>query len=120
MMALGVDERRAAWLWRMCLRTLFVLFTYGVSVLCRDSFPPLLDLVSSLTSAPTMFLCPCAFYIKLSHMVGRPVSRSMMALGVDERRAAWLWRMCLRTLFVLFTYGVSVLCRDSFPPLLDL
>merc|ERR1712060_842168 len=53
--SLGVDERRGAWLWRMCLRTLFVLFTYGVSVLCRDSFPPLLELVSSFTSAPTMF-----------------------------------------------------------------
>merc|ERR1712060_165729 len=81
-MALGLDERRAAWLWRMCLRTLFVLFTYGVSVLCRDSFPPLLDLVSSLTSAPTMFLCPCAFYLKLSYMVGRPVSRWMMAWNI--------------------------------------
>jgi len=80
--ALGVDERRAAWLWRMCLRTLFVLFTYGVSVLCRDSFPPLLDLVSSLTSAPTMFLCPCAFYMKLSYMVGRPVSRPLMAWNI--------------------------------------
>merc|ERR1712186_253522 len=74
--ALQVDERRGAWLWRMCLRTLFVLFTYGVSVLCRDSFPPLLELVSSFTSAPTMFLCPCAFYVKLSYLVGRPVSFS--------------------------------------------
>merc|ERR1712039_303547 len=76
--ALGLDERRAAWLWRMCLRTLFVLFTYGVSVLCRDSFPPLLELVSSFTSAPTMFLCPCAFYIKLSHELGRPLSRPIL------------------------------------------
>merc|ERR1712203_1267187 len=80
--ALGVDERRAAWLWRMCLRTLFVVFTYGVSVLCRDSFPPLLELVSSLTSAPTMFLCPCAFYVKLSYLVGRPVSRWVLAWNV--------------------------------------
>merc|ERR1712060_219936 len=81
-MALGVDERRAAWLWRMSLRTLFVLFTYGVSVLCRDSFPPLLELVSSFTSAPTMFLCPCAFYVKLSYLVGRPVSRWVLAWNI--------------------------------------
>merc|ERR1712060_665467 len=80
--SLGVDVRRGAWLWRMSLRTLFVLFTYGVSVLCRDSFPPLLELVSSFTSAPTMFLCPCAFYVKLSQMAGRPVSRWVLAWNI--------------------------------------
>merc|ERR1712039_53210 len=48
------------------------------------------------------------------HLIGayaivlNPTERALeTTLGVDGRRAAWLWRMCLRTLFVLFTYGTA-------------
>merc|ERR1712203_1053549 len=68
------------------------------------------------------------------HLIGayaivlNPTERALeVALGVDERRAAWLWRMCLRTLFVLFTYGslccagtASLLCWSWCPLLLQL
>lgn len=76
---LGIDNLRLPLLWRMCLRTMFVLFTYGVAVVFQNSFPPLLDLVSALTAAPTMFLCPCMFYITLSAKAGRPLSHVQLA-----------------------------------------
>eukprot|EP00449_Zooxanthella_nutricula_P012397 CAMPEP_0198500726 /NCGR_PEP_ID=MMETSP1462-20131121/8308_1 /TAXON_ID=1333877 /ORGANISM="Brandtodinium nutriculum, Strain RCC3387" /LENGTH=474 /DNA_ID=CAMNT_0044229741 /DNA_START=63 /DNA_END=1487 /DNA_ORIENTATION=- len=74
--ALGIDRHRRTELpRRMALRTMFVLFTYGVAVLLRNNFPPLLDLVSAITSAPTMFICPCVFYMRLAYKAGKPLAK---------------------------------------------
>jgi len=69
--ALKVDESPSPRLYRIGLRTLFVVFTTGVTILVRskDNFGPLVDLVSSCTSTFTVFLLPCIFHIKL-HGIG--------------------------------------------------
>lgn len=64
--AVGVDDRKHQLLWRVGLRSLFVVFSCCVSVVMRTHFPPLLELVSSFTSTFTQFILPCAFYIKIS------------------------------------------------------
>jgi len=70
--ALDVDSRAAPRLWRIGLRSLFVVFTTGATILVRskENFGPLVDLVSSCTSTFTVYLLPCAFHLKLRGIGG--------------------------------------------------
>ena len=64
---LHVDAKPAARLWRIGLRSLFVVFTTGATILVRSTqnFGPLVDLVSACTSTFTVYLLPCIFYLKV-------------------------------------------------------
>jgi len=68
--ALGVDKTRLPLLWRMCLRTTFVIFTASVAILMRSSFPPFLDLVASVSITLSVYILPCVFYILLTWKAG--------------------------------------------------
>jgi vesicular inhibitory amino acid transporter len=72
--ALGVDGRRWPLLWRLTLRTGFVVITCAVSIVMKHHFPPLLDIVGAFTCLFTEFVLPCAFYIQISRKVGSPLS----------------------------------------------
>lgn len=82
---LRIDELPFATLRRVGLRTLFVAFTTGVTVLVRtqENFGPLLDLVSACTSTFTVFVLPCVFYVKLRGVGGEGgVGRAELAFNV--------------------------------------
>jgi len=78
----GVDRRRAPMLWRVALRTCFVVFTCSVSILFGKRFPPLVELVAAFSISFTIFVFPCSFYIRLSQMAGRPLSLPVTAFNV--------------------------------------
>jgi hypothetical protein len=54
-------------LFRIAIRTCFVIFSTGVTLIVRSParFGPFLDLVSACTSTFTVFILPCVFYVKL-------------------------------------------------------
>merc|ERR1712176_697998 len=72
--ALNIESRRAPLFWRISLRTLFVMYTTGVSILLKSSFPPFVELVSVMTVTFTTFVLPCVLYLKISAMAGTPLS----------------------------------------------
>ncbi len=59
---LGISEKLAL---RIASRTALLLFIAGLAVLLVKVFGPLLDFVSSITSTFTVFILPCACYLKL-------------------------------------------------------
>lgn len=77
--ALGIEKRSHPFLLRICLRSLFVLFTCSVSVLMRNDFAPCVNLVSSFTSSFTCFILPCMFYVRLSLKAGIKLSAMELA-----------------------------------------
>mmetsp|Transcript_84405 Transcript_84405/g.212920 ORF Transcript_84405/g.212920 Transcript_84405/m.212920 type:complete len:435 (+) Transcript_84405:51-1355(+) len=77
--AFRVEHRRCQLLWRICLRTMVVLFTCGTSMLLKAHFPPFLELTAAVTVTSTVFVLPCIFYARLSQMAGTPLSMLELA-----------------------------------------
>jgi len=77
--AVGIECRRFPLLWRVALRTVFVLVTCFTALALKSDFPPLLELVASCTLCFTMFILPCLFYARLSQLAGEPLTSAELA-----------------------------------------
>jgi vesicular inhibitory amino acid transporter len=85
------DKKRLPLLWRMCLRTSFVIITAAVAMLMKSSFPPFLDLVASISNTLSVYILPCVFYILL-----------MWKAGLRLSAAEYMWQALI---IVLATLG---------------
>jgi len=77
--ALGTESKRCPLLWRVSLRTGFVLTTCSIAIAMRSEFPPLLELVASFSLCLLMFILPCVFYARLSQLSGQPLTSAELA-----------------------------------------